>query len=244
MIETVIREEPWGMTLDQIVTIGGRAQAHPQYAHSHVDEMIWRTSLADKGGPFSNEPPTLQLASLYFGWISKKLIAALTEHMKSSPDSDSSTSIKDFWDRHKDYQVLFRSRLFQDWCVSAGFSCDENGEYHSVSIREIESTALKNSTASGDDVGELGSRHLWETQIARLSKRFFLSDTGYLGLAPIRAHLKGEVWVLQGGDVPFILRRLDNGRHLLVGEAYVHGVMLGELVPDDERYPLENIFIQ
>jgi hypothetical protein len=85
---------------------------------------------------------------------------------------------------------------------------------------------------------------LWEVQIARLSKRFFLSDTGYLGLAPIRSQAGDEVWILQGGNVPFILRGLQNGRYLLVGEAYVHGVMLGELVPDDGDHQLQDVCIQ
>jgi hypothetical protein len=110
-IDTVIREEAQDMTLDQIVAIGRKAQACSQYAGSHIDELLWRTSVADKAGPFSTEPPTLDLASLYFGWISKKLIAALAERFKSSPEADRPICMANFWNKH-DYGMLFGSRLF------------------------------------------------------------------------------------------------------------------------------------
>ncbi len=39
------------------------------------------------------------------------------------------------------------------------------------------------------------------------------------------------VCLLRGGDVPFVLRRLSsgNGCYQLIGEAYVHGIMQGEI---------------
>jgi hypothetical protein len=38
-----------------------------------------------------------------------------------------------------------------------------------------------------------------------------------------------EVWVLAGGRVPYVLRPKGNNEYELVGEAYVHGIMDGEL---------------
>ena len=41
---------------------------------------------------------------------------------------------------------------------------------------------------------------------------------------------KGDsVFVLSGGKVPFILRGRDTGEYRLVGEAYVDGIMHGEV---------------
>jgi hypothetical protein len=34
----------------------------------------------------------------------------------------------------------------------------------------------------------------------------------------------------QGCDVPFILRRIDQDHHVLIGEAYIHGLMDGYLM--------------
>ncbi len=38
-----------------------------------------------------------------------------------------------------------------------------------------------------------------------------------------------QVWVVKGGNIPLILRP-KNKRFMLIGEAYVHGIMRGEAV--------------
>lgn len=38
------------------------------------------------------------------------------------------------------------------------------------------------------------------------------------------------MWVIIGADVPFILRPAADDGFLLVGEAYVHGIMDGDFV--------------
>lgn len=64
-------------------------------------------------------------------------------------------------------------------------------------------------------------------------QRFYITDTGYMGLAH-RSCLKGDkVYLLMGGDMPFVLRHLQGveGRQKTFqfkGESYVHGVMDGE----------------
>lgn len=62
------------------------------------------------------------------------------------------------------------------------------------------------------------------------NRRFFISATGYYGLGPSCME-KGDVCaILFGGDVPFILRPTGiSGRFRLVGEAYMHGAMYGEV---------------
>jgi hypothetical protein len=63
-----------------------------------------------------------------------------------------------------------------------------------------------------------------------LQRRVFSTMRNYLGLGP-RSLLPGdEVWVLPSLKVPIILRRLPNGHFLVVGEAYIHGMMCGEAV--------------
>ena len=60
------------------------------------------------------------------------------------------------------------------------------------------------------------------------SMRLGRTSKGYLGLFPISSQKDDVVVVIFGGDVPFVLRRLPNGRLRLVGECYVHGLMTGE----------------
>ena len=67
---------------------------------------------------------------------------------------------------------------------------------------------------------------------------FICTDDGRFGLANPGAQVGDEVWILKGGRTPFLLRRGDDGNYQLVGEAFVHGIMFGEiLTPEfEERF--------
>jgi hypothetical protein len=60
--------------------------------------------------------------------------------------------------------------------------------------------------------------------------RMFRTTNHYLGLGPISSSLGDEVWILKGARTPFVLRRRKDGRHQVIGECYVHGIMHGEAV--------------
>jgi len=65
----------------------------------------------------------------------------------------------------------------------------------------------------------------------RLSKRrMFITSRGFIGMSSISLCKGDEVFVLFGSDVPHVLRNDREGNHLLVGEAYVHGLMHGEVI--------------
>lgn len=69
---------------------------------------------------------------------------------------------------------------------------------------------------------------------------FFITECGYIGIAPPSVQINDDVWILFGGRVPFVLRPRGNGcsslglegadEYLFVGDAYVHGIMDGEIV--------------
>ena len=67
-----------------------------------------------------------------------------------------------------------------------------------------------------------------------MNRAFFITADGYMGLGS--PELGDEVWVLFGGDTPFILRPsvTDPGCHQLIGSCYVHGLMDGEAMVDVE----------
>ena len=73
-------------------------------------------------------------------------------------------------------------------------------------------------------------------------RRFMISSDNYIGLAPNEAQVGDEIFVLAGSSVPFILRPED-GHHLVIGEAYVHGLMDGEASRrvDDRRAEIRDI---
>ncbi|KAK3686608.1 hypothetical protein LTR37_019629 [Vermiconidia calcicola] len=70
---------------------------------------------------------------------------------------------------------------------------------------------------------------------------FFTSSTGYIGIAPYGSREGDLVFVLLGADVAFVLRPLEDG-YCLTGEAYVQGVMHGEVL-ELEHLPVQDIMI-
>ncbi|KAK4990470.1 hypothetical protein LTR50_002493 [Elasticomyces elasticus] len=70
-------------------------------------------------------------------------------------------------------------------------------------------------------------------------RRFFRSRSGMFGLAPLSARDVDQIWLIAGAKVTFILRPVQTGLggtdFTLVGEAYVHGLMHGELLTRDEQ---------
>ena len=69
----------------------------------------------------------------------------------------------------------------------------------------------------------------WQT----LGRGFFVTENGYMGLGS--PQVGDEVWVLFGGDLPFILRpEPGDSSHTLIGDCYVQGIMNREAMVDLE----------
>jgi hypothetical protein len=88
-------------------------------------------------------------------------------------------------------------------------------------------------------------------------KRFFVLGGGFIGTGPTYVEEGDEVWVLEGGVMPFILRATDSsnenakkviesgGKHVrgLVGPAYVHGIMRGEAWAEGDDGVVEVVLV-
>lgn len=81
-----------------------------------------------------------------------------------------------------------------------------------------------------------GDRHAFQACISLVCswRRFFITESGHMGIAPLNTQKGDVVAVLFGSTIPFVLRPVQNeevrNRYQLLGECYVHGVMDGELV--------------
>ncbi|KAF2202117.1 HET-domain-containing protein [Delitschia confertaspora ATCC 74209] len=84
---------------------------------------------------------------------------------------------------------------------------------------------------------------MYETLLNRLpGSSFFITDTGFFGIGPATIENGDSLAIWFGAPVPFVLRHLkrsegsngENVVHLVVGVAYVAGIMDGEMV--DEVY--------
>ncbi|KAH7362189.1 heterokaryon incompatibility protein-domain-containing protein [Plectosphaerella cucumerina] len=70
--------------------------------------------------------------------------------------------------------------------------------------------------------------------------KFAITSNGFMALVPLVAKEGDEVCIFGGQEVPFLLRR-QKGREgfLLVGDAYVHGIMYGEALESKGISPTE-----
>ena len=59
------------------------------------------------------------------------------------------------------------------------------------------------------------------------NRRFFWTREGRIGWGAEQVREGDVVGVLDGGSVPFVLRRVETGFEV-VGDAFVHGIMDGE----------------
>lgn len=68
-------------------------------------------------------------------------------------------------------------------------------------------------------------------------RRLFISADGYIGLGPAAMKPNDLIVIFYDSMVPFILRqeRPDKHEFLVVGPAYVHGIMYGELLETEAR---------
>jgi hypothetical protein len=58
----------------------------------------------------------------------------------------------------------------------------------------------------------------------------FITKQGYVGVGPANMQSGDLVCIFLGSGLPFLIRPLEEGRYILVGEAYVHGIVDGEFV--------------
>jgi hypothetical protein len=77
-----------------------------------------------------------------------------------------------------------------------------------------------------------------------LNRGLFRTSNGFLGLGPCSMRAGDEVWMIQNALVPFILRKEEQGEnYTMIGEAYLHGFMQGEMLTPEfvERISVVNI---
>ena len=69
----------------------------------------------------------------------------------------------------------------------------------------------------------------------QVERRPFVTVKGFVGLAPKHVEEGDVIIIFPGAKFPYVLRRCNDGIYVLVGEAFVYGLMYGELVIDDNK---------
>lgn len=65
------------------------------------------------------------------------------------------------------------------------------------------------------------------------NRRIFKTDKGYIGIGPGIGEVGDKIALVKGGKMPFVVRP-KAGEWELIGDAYVHGIMNGELWVEDK----------
>jgi hypothetical protein len=66
-----------------------------------------------------------------------------------------------------------------------------------------------------------------------IGRRFSLTNCGRLGLMPADAKEGDVIWVFYGGNLPYVVRRCEDGMYTFIGDCYLHGFMHGEAIDLD-----------
>jgi hypothetical protein len=74
-------------------------------------------------------------------------------------------------------------------------------------------------------------------------RRFCTTENSRLGCVPTAAKEGDIICVLYGSEVPYILRRIEGGGYMVVGECYINGIMHGEAL-SDVRFRTEEFRLQ
>ena len=61
-------------------------------------------------------------------------------------------------------------------------------------------------------------------------RRICLTRAGQIGLVPDDAKVGDWISIMPGGNLPFVLRNREGHKFEVVGHAYVHGAMDGEIL--------------
>ena len=78
-------------------------------------------------------------------------------------------------------------------------------------------------------------------------RRLFRTVNGRLGLGPQTMQKGDAIWILAGGNTPFILRHIASSQksgdpiYSLIAPAYLHGVMDGEATGGEEEGEMEEL---
>ncbi|KAI0436505.1 hypothetical protein F4803DRAFT_556924 [Xylaria telfairii] len=86
------------------------------------------------------------------------------------------------------------------------------------------------SKKEGDAVWLRGQSYFLALQECLVGWKFVVTERNYLGVAPARAQQGDTICILDGGVVPFLVRKSKHAPRAfeLIGECYIDGLMNGE----------------
>lgn len=181
----------------------------------HIVDSRW-FDLEDLSSTRRSSASTINKVRHNVTWVAACTQAAHT-HMSGTRTSGES-SVK---------QAVLRTLIADQDQVSA------QGRYERSGNASVAEDWLRSAQAEAPAENPPGGvvRGLEQISRACIGRRFCITSKGRLCLAPAQVQNEDVVCLVQGAKVPFVIRPVagETNRFTLVGEAYLDGVMYGEL---------------
>ncbi|KAF2006554.1 hypothetical protein P154DRAFT_421812 [Amniculicola lignicola CBS 123094] len=176
-------------------------------------EVLWRTLITDTYR--HTHPAPLETGLLFIDYVLNLQIRHRLMPWSSADEfqphhSPLSDSIYPEWNTLLDLEPIdspWNLRSYKQR-LTAVVECMFNGTYSPIGLAQLQ--------------------HELEVSGGK-KRRLFKTRGHYLGTGPRSLRQDDEVWILHGGAVPYVLRPKANGKYQLIGEAFVYGVMHGEV---------------
>ncbi|KAG1749636.1 heterokaryon incompatibility protein-domain-containing protein [Suillus paluster] len=208
-------------------------------------EALWRTLISDLADPArERRPAPAALGASFAQWVTYLILRALDTASHASvhaadhfPDGESppgpipigDSPLRDFiWSAA--HATALRSappeyRYSEVHAAVNDFIAVWDG---AIPLREL-LDATRVAVAAGDKAPLKVTHNFVRTFLWMCSaRRVFSTERGDLGISHQSARVGDEVVVLPGAAVPFVVREVEGGAYILIGEAFVHGAMGGE----------------
>ena len=205
-------------SMDDLVTIATKCGAKYANNQSQV-EALWRTLAADCTETESPAPEEVGVS--FRAWLHSHFASALRSARLKQTDPG---------------RIIKEYNCFQQSSMTDLLpSLSEVEDYANITEKLLAGNFVLSDWTKMEAKAELFAKSI----SVLLDRRLFRSAKGFLGLCPASSEIGDCVWVLPNAKVPFILRRrTSTGCHELIGEAYLHGCMSGEI---GRMYPCESV---
>lgn len=85
-------------------------------------------------------------------------------------------------------------------------------------------------------------QYLVGAKMYNIGRNLCATREGHIGCVPHGSVVGDVIGIFQGGTVPFVLRKSEDGQYQLVDQCYIHGIMDGEALERDDIKDLATEF--
>jgi len=203
-------------------------------------KTLWRTIICDEAGGIQPAPDITQH---FCAWL--KLVAfieiigctsEMSEQLMNTMGSNHELSLK----RSHDEMVAVLEAVKRSFeALQVTLTPKEEREWREISLFQKRWNSWGCWYLAFTDTAQHFGEIIYHKD---MSRRLFLTEGGYLGNGAEGTQPGDLVYILPGTSVPYIFREVSEGCFQVIGEAYVHGVVLGDSV-DEGILDLEDMYI-